>query len=94
MSDGVVDAISRPRRSRERFVADEEVKVFGAPFPREMTTGPSTARQERWLVRDSRTPRPRTTRAARRTFGSYRSGEDERGRIIARETCHTELSML
>jgi hypothetical protein len=86
MPDRVVDAIARARCCRKGLVTDEEVQVLGATLPREMSTGPSTAGQERGLVRDSRAAGARAAATACWAFGSYRRGEDEGGGVVAGET--------
>lgn len=99
MPDWVVDAIAGACCCRESLVADEEVQVFGAALPREVSTGTSAASQEGGFVRDRRTTGARAAATACWTFGSYRRGEDEGGRIVAGETCdavllHVELELL
>lgn len=52
MSDWVVDAIARTSGCGKSFVTNEEVKILGAAFAREMSARPSSTGQIRGLVRD------------------------------------------
>jgi hypothetical protein len=86
MPDWVVDAVSAACCCRECLIANEEVQVFGTALPRQVSAGPSTAGQEGGLVRDCRASRTRAAATACRAFGSYCSGEDEGGGVVAGET--------
>jgi hypothetical protein len=84
--DWVVDAIAGACCCRQSLVSNEEVQVFGTTLPREMSARSSTTSQKGGFVRNCWTTGARTTATARWAFRSYRRGEDERGRIVTRET--------
>ena len=91
VSDRVVDAISRPRGGRQRFISNEEIEVLGSPLRMQMAAGTSTSSQEGGLVRDGRTAGSRAASTACRGLGSYRGGEHEGGRVITGEPLNCQL---